>query len=180
MNKTIVGNESITAGITNAHIDGNYIRSDRRYPGGDVPALFSVSGIVVEGERIDFWQEMWTGIASCYYLEVGITPKGPPKEEDVLLKSAQILSPVDETHTDYRHLIYRNFQADSPEVTRAMETVVTEAFVEEERSILMAVQKNMAGKNFWGMRPAILEDDRAGIMLRRLTDKLRKSEESRS
>lgn len=177
LHPTTLGNASMTAGTTTAKKEGNIVYSERLNPAGTVPTLFAAAQLVPEGELVDFWNDMWWAPGSCYYLEVGITPVGRPREEGVFIKSAQILTPVDERTTEYRHILYRNFLHGVDEVTKGMEALVSKAFAEEDEPMLLAVQEGMGGKGLWELRPAILEGDKAAIMVRRTAESLRKAEE---
>lgn len=176
LHATTLGNSAMAAGTTTARKEGNVVYSERLNPAGEVPLLFAPANLVGEGELVDFWNDMWWAPGSCYYLEVGITPAGHPREDGVLIKSAQILTPVDGRNTEYRHILYRDFLRDDDAVTLAMEAVVSKAFSEEDEPMLIEVQDGMAGKDFWELRPAILKGDRAAIMVRRTMQKLMEDE----
>ncbi|MDF1690850.1 MAG: aromatic ring-hydroxylating dioxygenase subunit alpha [Zhongshania sp.] len=172
LHATTLGNSAMAAGSTTARKVGNIVYSERLNPAGEVPLLFAPAQLVDAGALVDFWNDMWWAPGSCYYLEVGITPAGRPREEGVLIKSAQILTPVDERNTEYRHILYRDFLKENDAVTIAMEALVSKAFSEEDEPMLIEVQDGMAGKDFWELRPAILKGDRAAIMVRRTMQKL--------
>lgn len=174
LHPTTVGNSAMSGGTIETRMEDGYVYCDRMNPNGEVPNLFSATDLVPEGGRVDFWNDMWWAPASCYYLEVGITPTGRSREEGIFVKSAQALTPIDETTTAYRFILYRNFLQDNHEVTAGMEAVAQQAFCEEDEPMISAVQGYMDGRDFWELRPVILESDRAGIMVRRSIEKLAK------
>jgi vanillate O-demethylase monooxygenase subunit len=108
----------------------------------------------------------------AFYLEVGVTKPGRPREEGSFMGSVHILTPQTQTSTVYRWMLFRNFAMDSAEVTASIEKLVEYAFREEDEPMLTAVQKRMAGRDFWDMRPLLLSSDKAAVLARRTLARL--------
>lgn len=176
LHPTTLGNESIATGSLKTRQEGRRIYSDRWNPDGDAPTLFTLPGVVKQGDRVDYWNEMRWDPPGVYYLEVGVTLTGRPREEGAFLGSIHMLTPVDETSSVYRYLLFRTFAPDNHDVTQALENLAQIAFRTEDEPMIQAVQQRMRGRNFWEMKPLILKTDQAGIMVRRTLEKLRLEE----
>lgn len=180
LHPTTLGNEAMAAGTTTSSQSERQVFSNRWNPNGDAPTLFTVSGVVAEGTQVDFWNDMRWDAPSIYSLEVGVTPSGSPRSEGVYFGSAHCLTPRDETHTVYRYTIFRTFALGNQEISDAIDAVVLKAFTEEDEPMITIVQERMAGRDFWALKPVILAGDKAGILVRRLLQKLLREEQRRT
>ena len=178
LHPTTLGNTAMAGGTTDSRKEGNTVHSDRLNYDGYMPTLFNNNGVIPNETKVDYWNDLRWDPAGSYYLEVGITPAGEPREKGVYIGSAQLLTPIDEATTAYRFILFRTFMKDSEELTRGIEALVMKAFVEEDEPMIADVQKRMNGKDFWSLRPAILEGDRAAIFARRILEKLARDEEN--
>lgn len=180
LHPTTLANESMASGTTKTWQDGDRVYSDRWNPDGDAPTLFTLAGVAAPGTRVDFWNDMRWDPAGSYYLEVGVTPVGEPRENGAYMGSAHLLTPEDETTTVYRYILFRTFALDNEEVTAGIDAVVKKAFTEEDEPMITAVQERMAGRDFWSLRPVLLIGDKAAILVRRTLDKLKQAEQAGS
>lgn len=176
LHPTTLGNEAIAGGVVKTRQDGNRIYSDRWNPDGDAPMLFVLPGVVKEGDRVDYWNEMRWDPPGAYYLEVGVTLTGRPRAEGGFLGSVHMLTPMDDENCVYRYIVFRTFAPGSAEVTQALEGIAEHAFRQEDEPMIRAVQARMAGRDFWEMKPLILKTDQAGILVRRTLDRLKAAE----
>lgn len=176
LHPTTLGNTSMTGGTTESRKDGNTVYCDRSNFDGYMPTLFKNNGVIDDDTKIDYWNDLRWDPAGSYYLEIGITPTGRPREEGVYMGSIQLLTPIDETTTAYRFNLFRSFQRDNDEMTKGIEALVQKAFMEEDEPMISDCQERMDGRDFWSLRPAILESDRAAILARRITEKLLRDE----
>lgn len=179
LHPTTLGNEAMASGTTKNRASERTVHSDRLNPNGAAPTLFVIGGGAKEGEKVDFWNDMRWDAPSIYFLQVGVTPAGEPRENGVLIQSAHLITPLDEENLVYRYVIARNFAMGDEDVTRGMEQVIEQAFTREDEPILSQVQKRMAGRDFWELKPVILKTDQAAIMVRRALDKLKRDEARR-
>jgi phenylpropionate dioxygenase-like ring-hydroxylating dioxygenase large terminal subunit len=170
---TTLGNESIATGSLKTRQEGNRVYSDRWNPDGDAPMLFVLPGVVQAGDKVDYWNEMRWDPPGAYYLEVGVTLAGHPREEGDYLGSVHMLTPVDAENCVYRYMLFRTFQPGNAEVTKALEDLANYAFRSEDEPMIRAVQDRMAGRAFRDMKPVVLKTDHAGILVRRILDKLK-------
>jgi vanillate O-demethylase monooxygenase subunit len=172
LHPTTLGSEALARGTAKVRQVGNRIHYDRWNPDGEPATLFTLSGAATKGEPVDFWNDMRWDPPGAFYLEVGVTKPGRPREEGSFMGSVHILTPQTETSTVYRWMLFRNFAMDSAEVTASIERLVEYAFREEDEPMLTAVQKRMAGRDFWDMRPLLLSSDKAAVLARRTLARL--------
>lgn len=172
LHPTTLGNEAMAHGTTTSWTEGHRVYSARLNPAGDPPALFLIAGAAQPGDKVDFWNDMRWDAPSIYYLQVGITLVGQPREAGAYFDSAHLLTPRDEGSTVYRYLLGRSFARGNHEVTAGMEQVVATAFLEEDEPMIAAVQERMAGRDFWAMKPVMLKTDKAPVLVRRTMEKL--------
>jgi vanillate O-demethylase monooxygenase subunit len=175
LHPTTLGNEALAEGSAKTWLDGNRVISHRWNPDGSAPTLFTISGVVEPHERVDYWNEMQWDAPGVYYLEVGVTPTGRPREEGAFLGSIHMLTPVDANRTIYRYIIFRTFAPDNVEITKSLEDLAEYAFRQEDEPMIVAVQERMAGRSFWDLSPLTLKTDQAAILVRRAIDRLRSS-----
>jgi vanillate O-demethylase monooxygenase subunit len=178
LHPTTLGSEALARGTAKVRQVGDRIHYDRWNPDGEPATLFTLSGAARKGEPVDFWNDMRWDPPGAFYLEVGVTKPGCPREEGSFMGSVHILTPQTETSTVYRWMLFRNFAMDSAQVTESIEKLVEYAFREEDEPMLTAVQNRMAGRDFWDMRPLLLSSDKAAVLARRTLTRLIEAEVS--
>ena len=102
-------------------------------------------------------------------LTVGLARAGTGRTEMVVpqMINPHIITP--ETN-ETSHYFYDH------EATVEAERLARQVFVEEDEPMLEAAQAALAGQDFWGAKPAILETDAAAIRARRRLMQLRSGE----
>ncbi len=176
LHPTTLGNEAFATGTTETTSTAREVRFNRWNPGGNAPKLFVVGGVAREGDKVDFWNDVRWDAPCSYYLQVGVTPVGQPREQGKFMHSAHLLTPVDANRLVYRYVLARNFAMDNRDITTGIEDLVRYAFTQEDEPVLKAVQQRMAGRDFWDLRPVILKTDKAAILVRRTLQKLMEDE----
>jgi len=176
LHPTTLGTEALARGTATVTQAGDRIHYNRWNPQGEPATLFTIAGAAKAGEPVDFWNDMRWDAPGAFYLEVGITQPGRPREEGSFMGSVHILTPESATSTVYRWLIFRNFAKDNAEITRSIEDLVDYAFRKEDEPMLIAVQESMAGRDFWDMKPLLLPSDKAAVLARRTLDRLAATE----
>ncbi len=175
-----LGNESLVPGQIATRHEGDAIWSERIGLNGSAPRAFWATGGCKQGDQVDYWIDMrWTAPAN-FYLYGGITAPGAPRKEGSEISSVQILTPAspDESYYFVKHL--RNYQRDDEEMTRLLEDSIVDAFTNEDEPIIKSVTENMAGQDFWKLKPAILPCDAAAIRVRRTRERMLRQESSSS
>lgn len=128
------------------------------------------------GERVDMRSHMHWSAPSNLLLDVGVTGVGADPAAGPALPSAHFLTPETETSTHYFWMVGRNRQPGNAGLGALIHEGVKRAFELEDEPMIARVAANMAGRDFWDMRPAILEGDRAAIRARRLLARLIREE----
>jgi len=172
LHPTTLGNPEMANGTANVRQEGDRLFYDRWNPNGTVPQLFVVADAVEAGARIDFWNDMRWDAPGNFYLEVGVTRPGAQRGEGAFFGSVHLLTPVNETQTIYRWMLFRNFAKEQPQISKALEDLVEYAFTQEDEPMLKAVQTRMAGRDFWEMKPLLLPADKAAVIARRTLSRL--------
>lgn len=130
------------------------------------------------GNRGDMRSHMHWTAPSNLVLDVGMTDPGEAPEQGPWLPSAHLLTPETETTTHYFWMIGRNRRTDDEELGRTIHQRIKLAFETEDEPVIKQVASNMAGRDFWSMKPAILVGDNAAIRARRLLAKLIREEKN--
>jgi len=117
----------------------------------------------------------WTA-PSNLLLDVGVTDVGGDPADGPWLPSAHLLTPETETSTHYFWMVGRNRQPENEELGRIIHGGIKQAFETEDEPMIAQVAANMAGRDFWSMRPAILVGDGAAVRARRLLARLIREE----
>jgi hypothetical protein len=113
----------------------------------------------------------WTA-PSNLLLDVGVNELGAPDgAEGVWLPSAHLLTPETETSTHYFWMVGRNCKLADEALGGMIHNGIKQAFETEDEPMIAQVAANMAGRDFWAMRPAILAGDAPAVRARRMLAK---------
>src|SRR3546814_16397552 len=93
------------------------------------------------------------------------------------MPSAHFLVPESETSTHYFYALSRNGRLNDDDLSKRMAEIIRRAFIDEDEPMIRAVEDVMDGREFFSMRPVILETDASVIMARRLLAKLIREEQ---
>ena len=117
----------------------------------------------------DRWTNMRWNAPATMYLEVGAGPHGVAPADTPIrpLRNPHIITPISQTQS---HYFYNCFPG---EESVAFAKLI---FEDEDRPMLEAVQRAMAGQDFWDMRPVILNVDAGAVRARRHLMKLRREQ----
>ncbi|WP_037470054.1 aromatic ring-hydroxylating dioxygenase subunit alpha [Sphingobium sp. DC-2] len=118
----------------------------------------------------------WVG-PSFVYISGDIWQDSDPSRV-LISRSLHALTPESNGATHYWFKIRRNYDLERPVPDR--EAGVLYAFGQEDKPMLEAVAKRMGGKNFWDLRPAVLQGDNAQVIARRHLRKMVNAEQPQS
>jgi vanillate O-demethylase monooxygenase subunit len=147
------------------------VHSNRWFDEGPCPAAMEVA-FPTEGKPVEHWTHMRWDAPSLLWLHVGVTFTGQPREAGMNTWSAHFLTPETEGSTHYFYNHTRRFALDSAEVDEGIRAMVLHAFLQEDRPMLEAIQRDMGGRDLWSMKPVLLSGDSGGVRARRLLEKL--------
>ncbi|MBO9375827.1 Rieske 2Fe-2S domain-containing protein [Sphingomonas histidinilytica] len=161
--------------------EGGTIWANRYGRDGAPPAIFDMMWRMTRGDyegTMDHWVEGgWK--APCFVRNnTGVVLHGRPREEGLETKNAHLLTPETESTTHYFWAICRNFRTDDAELDEGIRTGTEYAFVHEDEVMLHAVQEAMGDREFWSMKPALLQADIGAVELRRTLDRMIAAEQA--
>jgi phenylpropionate dioxygenase-like ring-hydroxylating dioxygenase large terminal subunit len=129
-------------------------------------------------KRVDMRSHMHWTVPSNLLLDVGVTEVGVSGEIGTWLPSAHLLTPETETSTHYFWMVGRNCKLADEVIGGVIHEGIKRAFENEDEPMIVQVAANMAGRDFWEMRPAILVGDAAAIRARRMLSKRIRDQEN--
>jgi phenylpropionate dioxygenase-like ring-hydroxylating dioxygenase large terminal subunit len=150
---------------------GTTINSDWWCP--NVPCLPNFEpALRANGRPTDHWLDMRWDAPGVMKLDVGVTLAGQPRSEGVSVPQGHFLTPETSRTTHYFWVVSRSHAIDSAEYDEIMLRVTRNAFENEDRPLLEAIQRSMQSDDFWAGKPALLSIDNAAVRARRLMEKL--------
>jgi phenylpropionate dioxygenase-like ring-hydroxylating dioxygenase large terminal subunit len=149
--------------------EGTTVHSNYTFLNSPPTALFKLFFPEPTGDIYAFMR--WEPAGSLI-LDISTTTTGQPKGTGVLMPSAHLIVPEGPDSCHYFFALSRNVEHDDQDKTAAMAEIARFAFVEEDEPVIHDCFRMMRGQEFFGLEPAILETDIAGIQARRILQKL--------
>lgn len=177
LHPTNLGSPAVARGQMKVTQTGNTILNQNLYPDGLPAPVFPAVGACAADQHVDYWVDVRWDAPACMYFDAGVTPTGRPRSDGAILSSAQLLAPETERSTHYFWCQFRDFNRDVPGLTEAIEQAVTKAFATEDEPMIQAVQKRMAGRDLWDMKPVLLSTDTGAVRVRRILSNLLEQEQ---
>lgn len=113
-------------------------------------------------------------------IDVGLAPRGKPRENGIWIYGTAILTPKDETSTTYFWTVTRNFATDDPAMDAMWQASIDIAFLEQDKPTIEAQQAMIALHDATdiddGLRPVVLGSDTGPVRCRHVLKKLRDSD----
>src|SRR3546814_15643241 len=78
------------------------------------------------------------------------------------MPSAHFLVPESETSTHYFYALSRNGRLNDDDLSKRMAEIIRRAFIDEDEPMIRAVEDVMDGREFFSLRPVILDTDPSG------------------
>lgn len=167
-----LGSDCLVPGRIATRRENDAIWSDRIGINGSAPRAFWASRACKQDDRVDYWTDIrWTAPAN-FYIYAGVTATGTPRSQGAELSSVQILTPASINHTYYFIKHFRDYEREDDEMTALLEKSFIDAFANEDEPAIAGVTNNMAGREFWGMKPVLLPCDSAAVRVRRVREKM--------
>ena len=161
--------------------DDGSIWANRYGENGAPPAIFDMMWRATKGDycgMMDHWVEGGWHAPSIVVNNTGVVLHGGAREDGLETKNAHLLTPETEETTHYFWTIARPFELDNDALDDQIRAGTEYAFVHEDEVMLHAVQEAMADRDFWDMKPALLQADVGAVELRRRLDKMISAEQS--
>ncbi len=118
----------------------------------------------------------WTA-PSTLFLDVGVTGVGEAAEIGPWLPSLHCLTPETEDSAHYFWMVGRNCGLGDDALGAIIHASIKQAFETEDEPMIRQVAANIAGRDFWSMRPAILAGDGAAVRARRMLARMIRDEQ---
>lgn len=167
-----LGSDCLVPGQIDTRHEGDAIWSDRIGFNGSAPRAFWATGGCKQDDRVDYWTDIrWTAPAN-FYIYAGVTRPGTPREQGSEISSVQILTPASADQTYYFIKHFRDYERDDDAMTAVLEKAILDAFANEDEPMIASSTRNMAGRDFWQMKPVVLPCDAAAIRVRRTREKM--------
>jgi phenylpropionate dioxygenase-like ring-hydroxylating dioxygenase large terminal subunit len=151
------------------------IWANRLGQNGPPPPIFEMMWRMNRGDcdqPMDHWAEARWNAPALVMNNTGITIHGQPRELGIETKNSHFLTPETETTTHYFWSICRDFDLNNPELDVAVREGTERAFIEEDEVMLHAVQDAIGDREFWSLKPALLQADIGAVQLRRALDQM--------
>ncbi|MFM0662924.1 Rieske 2Fe-2S domain-containing protein [Paraburkholderia sediminicola] len=152
------------------------IWANRLGQNGAPPPLFSrfwlAAGRGELPDRMDHWADARWNAPSLVLNQLGIAKHGDPREAGLEVFNTHFLTPESETSTHYFWSNSRPFQLDNPHLDAEILAGTERLFVHEDEIMLHAVQESMGDREFWSMKPVLLQSDVGAVAIRRSLDKM--------
>jgi len=151
------------------------IWSNRFGANGMPSKIFDMMWHMARGDykgTMDSWAECRWNAPSLVINYVGVTLHGHPREDGIETRNSHFLTPETETTTHYFWSTTRDFSLDNPTLDEEIRKGTEYAFIHEDEVMLHALQEAMAGREFWSMKPALLQADVSAVEVRRNLDRM--------
>jgi len=121
--------------------------------------------------RVDATVEVqWTAPANLllthYVHDVGTSPS-----DEQCLRTFHVFTPETEESTHYFWAVSRKYRASDQALSKAIAEGSQATFEHEDKPMISAQQELMGGREFWSLKPVLLQGDTAGVLARRLLEK---------
>ncbi len=151
---------------------------DRRttYDTTPPPAFAHILG---PDKRVDFWMDARVTPPGEYFLDVGLTPSGRPREEGGQIDSVQLLTPETRTSTLYHWNVCRNYDIGNGQLTEIWAQAVAGAF-QFDKVMIEAQQRSVGSHEIVARGGHNVAADESGVAARRIIEQLLAAERTLS
>lgn len=122
------------------------------------------------GKNVDLWDDIQWDAPASLSLDSRVAIAGDPKESAFSIRSAHIMTPESYDRTHY--FWASDLPKTHPIPDDLYEKFFHDAFDVEDRPMIENVHKRMAGRDFWSLKPVLLQADGAAVRSRRILDEL--------
>jgi vanillate O-demethylase monooxygenase subunit len=161
-------------GKTTVTQEGHTVWS-RRFVRGEVlpPFLYQATGLP-DKTPCDRWLDVRWDAPSYMYLQADIAPAGTPREQGILTPQVHLFTPASEQKTYYFYALAMpralgEWAADAAQRSLAG---LREPFLQEDKPMVEAQQRALAGHSFWDLKPVLLDVDAPAVRARRVLEQL--------
>lgn len=124
------------------------------------------------GKPCDAWLNMLWMPPTSMILEFGAVPQGEQPEQEPRSRAIHTVTPETMTTTHYFFGSAGSYSAEEQERLDFFRQSQIHVFMTEDNPMIEAVTERMNRADFWSMKPAILPNDKAAILVRRRLEKM--------
>lgn len=155
------------------HQDGDVVTSCYLVRDIPNPDLFERT-FPAQGRHVDLWDDITWRAPASLFLESGFKLTGAPREEGLATPSAHIITPA--TASSSHYFWASGNKHDNPMSDEELMAGLSQAFDQEDKPMIEAVQRRMGDADFWSLKPVLLRTDTPAVVVRRILDRLRQQE----
>ncbi|BEP38596.1 aromatic ring-hydroxylating dioxygenase subunit alpha (plasmid) [Variovorax sp. V59] len=167
-------------GKTMVSQEGHTVWSRRFVRNEILPAfLYQATGLP-EQAPCDRWLDVRWDAPSYMYLQADMAVSGTPREQSIQTPQVHLFTPASEqkTHYFYALALPKSLGDWAAEAAERNVAGLREPFLREDKPMVEAQQRALAGRAFWDMKPVLLDVDAPAVRARRVLDQLLAAEQA--
>ena len=118
--------------------------------------------------RADIWTEVRWQAPAVMILGTGADPTGAPRDPSRQATTLHNMTPASPTRTHYFFCSTRKFNVHDAAFNQVLSGLITEAFENEDKPMLEKQQRAIGTREFWSMKPMLLNIDIGAVKVRRM------------
>jgi len=174
LHPSTLGSGTAGEGKTTVTQDGNTVWS-RRFIRDEIlpPFLYDATGLP-HGTLCDRWLDVRWDAPAVMWLQADIGLAGKPRDEAVKTPGAHLFTPAskDITHYFFSICFPKAIGPIGEQLAQQGVAGLRAPFVSEDKPMVEAQHRAMAGRSFWEMKPALLDVDAPAVRARRVLDQM--------
>lgn len=174
LHPTTLGAGQSGEGKTTVTQDGNVVWSRRVIRNEILPAfLYQATGLPDQAP-CDRWLDVRWDAPSYLYLQADLALAGTPREQGVQTPTVHLFTPASEGHTHYFYALAmpKALGEWASEATQRNAMGLRDPFLHEDKPMVEAQQRALAGRSFWDLKPVLLDVDAPAIRARRVLEQM--------
>lgn len=180
LHPTTLGGGQSGEGKTTVTQEGNTVWS-RRVIRHEVlpPFLYQATGIP-DKSLCDRWLDVRWDAPSYMHLQADMALAGTPREGGILTPQVHLFTPASDTKTYYFYAMAIPKAAGEWAEQAVQQNIagLSAPFTHEDKPMVEAQQRAMAGRSFWDMKPVLLDVDAPAVRARRVLEQMLQAEQA--
>lgn len=180
LHPTTLGAGQSGEGKTTVTQDGSTVWSRRVIRNEILPDfLYQATGLP-DKAPCDRWLDVRWDAPASMYLQADMALAGTPREQGMQSPQAHLFTPISEgkTHYFYSFSMPKALGPWAEEAAQRNVAGLREPFLREDKPMVEAQQRALAGRSFWDLKPVLLEVDAPAVRARRVLEQLLAAEQA--
>jgi len=155
--------------------DGAGIWANRLATNTTPPVIFDMMWRRTRGDYtglMDHWAESRWDAPSLVSQNTGVALTGTPRETGLETKNCHFTTPETDKSTHYFWAICRNFDLKNDKFDEEIRGGTEYAFVQQDEPMVESLQDVVGDREFWSMKPTLLQGDIGTVEVRRTLDRM--------